>query len=265
MQLYGFGVVAPIYAILHLLFAPLNAAILSEKILRHPRLIINSIWAGYVFITVLNMIPLRETNPVLDQRLMAVWQIFPLILSLVQFVFGLSTGRQPTEEAKRSSHHILETTYLFSLRFCTFTHLVTVLILAISTFYPSLYSTVPFLSANVASDLSALTFSSVFSPPNPFPPTGLGGPTPQMTSMVSAIHGLLNWDLYVGMTSLIVWSCTVMSRAKSPNNEGGLLRDSAAVLMLAAVGGPAGVLVGAMMYRDWLLLEDSGAMKKRVE
>jgi hypothetical protein len=53
-----------------------------------------------------------------------------------------------------------------------------------------------------------------------------------------------------------------MSRAKSPSNQGGLFRDTVAVVMLAAVGGPGGVVVGAMMYRDWMLLEDLGEKKR---
>lgn len=145
----------------------------------------------------------------LHQQLIALWQPFPLWTALIQWtvkaLYSLFVNGNTNQESSLGTSYLSAAKYAygFVLVFCMITHLAA---LAIAIFPPSTFE-------NSTAELIRLSQSDIFGVYVPKPPVfGLKFP-----SFAEGVQNFLVWDLYVGMTAVLLWATLLYRNATSAN------------------------------------------------
>ena len=245
MQAFGYGLVMPIYAIIHLFTSPTAAprsTAFGEAVrpsdLALVRALPAAMFFGYFVPTVMMVAPIPWNT--LHQWLGGFWQGVPIFVALSRHLIA---GRQQGDDKSRSSfsqdRHALRRVYSLTFTASAVVHWATIAVVAARWLVPLWFP--PSLR-------DTLTFTRVFVPPRWWAPG-------QMTSMGEGIHNFFQYDLYVGSAASLVWAMALRANAL------GVLRASGSRTRVlwdttwqCALAGPGGALVGIMRGRDEQLL-----------
>lgn len=236
----GYALTMPIYAALHLFTAPVSAGSAGKQqtngnLPRYPlrltlRALVPAFSIGYLLPTLLMAWPF--SSPTLHQWLGALWQGFPLYVTVLQRMF--TRLLQPTTES-RSPAATLSRAYKWAFGFAAIAQLsVYSLLIAVKIF--------PILFPRWA--VESLTFGKTFLP-GPF------YSTKPFTSPASAMHNFFMWDQYVGSAAAITWGVTlnVTARRHAMSRKDWLVLGWD-VVRWTVIAGPAGALVRLLRRRD---------------
>ena len=212
MQSIGYGIIMPIYCGVHLLMSPtaLSEPSQIQKSVR-PRddLTLStlpwSILCGYILPAATMSLP--WFSPKVHQCLVAVWQVFPVWILTLQYIFGKASclvrgPRQLTSRTNRTCTIDLESlnqVYRFAFALATLTHYITWGLIALVQCFPALIAT---------SSGQAVTFREVFLPSNFRTRT-------QISDMVQGAHGFFQYDQYVGSIAVIIWAMSLRFNVRS--------------------------------------------------
>jgi hypothetical protein len=216
MQTAGFGIITPIYLIIHLLTSPTAMPSKSKRSTSPLQISTSnlavlplSISLGYIFPSILIMLPSPSLiTPEMRQVFLAVWQPFPIYTVICQRVLcrahvvlssysKTSATKALYHSTSLSTRYLISTSrvYTFLITFCVLTHLPPLLI----TLCPSdfIYHISPRLESYITSSNSR--FSSVYIPHAPLPSW-------RSSSLADAIHTFLLWDTYISGFATIIWA-----------------------------------------------------------
>lgn len=258
-----FGVIMPIYAILHLCTCPPNSTfgwVSHGRSIAQLKAVPLSIVVGHVLPCLLLALPETATGQHLSkQGIIAFWQPFPVWMSIVRFIAskvtaGFTTntldGKSRNQLALRSSLR-----YLYSFAFCCacIPHIISWTISIGALTFPMLFN------AEMVSDLSP---ANVFF--NTFP---WSSARPESIGMGSL--WFLQWDQLIGCLAVLVWSITLYRSAHLTHGVPvSLFSLTLKVIALCLVAGVAGAAVELMWEREELGFqverERSGNAKKLV-
>lgn len=261
MQGVGYGVIMPLYSVVHLLTSPTavpNPATLAKQIqtLENPGLstLPGSIIIGYILPAVLMSLPIFP--PKVHQYLVVVWQLFPIWVVSLQYILGLCYkyySANPQYKRRWESGHthsselmMLHRAYVFAFTISTLTHMASILIVVSAKYFPSLFS--PLASGS-------FSFVDVFLPPNFHSHA-------QIKDMVQGAHNLFQYDQYVGSTASIVWAVTLHYNSPGQSlTKRQWLWLAFEIWGVSMVSGPAAAFVTLMWNRDERIIEADEQVK----
>lgn len=254
IQMLTYAVITPLYLILHLSMSPTatfptakNLSVDMTDLVAIPI----SVAIGFVLPAVLLALPAPSVLTFdRKQIFMAVWQVFPIWVDLLQraipFLVSMVSNAQrksSTIPAEASSKYIraVRYVYLFALILAGSTHISAMTLATTSKLFPGLF---------------AAEYVGVFNPSKVFFPN-----TISMTTQMSSIgHGallLLQYDGLLGSASLVLWASALFVRAYSRRQTfDWWLSFAAMVVLLTALVGPIGCVVALLWARDELVLSD---------
>jgi len=245
-QLASYGVTIPLYLTLQLWTSPTIPGAQRDTILVHPLqaiLIPYSIALGYVVPVALLALP-NSLCISLDQKqtLLAVWNAFPLLVSLINFVLStlggaFFSGPKYTAYTNKITLSSTRPIYAFAFTLATITHIASWSISLSSLLFPTIYS------LDIIGDLSPI---SVFLP----------GFSQDHTEWPLGIHRLLQWDNFVGSTAILAWAAVVWSNACRVIGAKSNLPLALKILGLSVTSGFVGAAVVLQWERDKVLLTD---------
>lgn len=204
---------------------------------------------GFVVVTTLPAFPAAVITSDTRQAFLALWQIFPLCVSishhaiaLVVRILGLvnvssdrgaATSIQPTRRAYRQ---ILFLTGLV--------HLGTMAFIASPQFRQSLFGT----------SVEPVSFESVFGPMSAFSPRQVG-------DLAEGVQSLLQYDMYCGFTGAFVW-VVALSYIAAGSSVAGAVKTAGKLVLRSLIVGPGGAALWAFWDRDEEMLVDIEGEKK---
>lgn len=227
IQLFGFGVVMPLWCLIHILSSPpppLNRAQLLARSSSLANLHL-AIILGYIIPTILMCLAFSNTT---HQNLIAAWQLFPIWISVSYHTLQYLSP-PPTSSISQSHGHVsrgkntILTAYSFIAPIVAVTHLIPI-IFVVAACWPAS------LERCASTDPTHLTFSKIYLPPNPIMPE-------EVSSIARGIHVFLQWDCYVGVVALWLWSYPMKARLGSVR-----LTD----MVMAAFWGPGALVLKGM-------------------
>ena len=226
MQNVTITITAPLWLFAHLLTSPVSkpfpGAHASSVLLVSSldlKILPISITLSYLLPSILMALPSPEFfTPETHQRLLALWQAFPLLTVLIHRIVHSTTNRLthyffPTDPHSRpptplgtSYLHNTQHIYRFVLTLCTLTHLP-VLLLALfpATLLPSLSPLDPFTSSPFLTLLNQ-TPSTIFIPQLPFPNQKASG-------LAQGVQIFLQYDIYIASSAFILWAVLLYRNA----------------------------------------------------
>ena len=248
MQSIGYGIIMPTYCGVHLLMSP-TASSEPSRIHKsvHPRgdptldTLPWSILCGYILPAVMMSLPCF--SPTVHQCLVAVWQVFPVWILTLQYIFGKASClvRGPRQSISRTSgtymtdRESLNQVYRFAFTLATLTHCITLGLIGLVQYFPALMPT---------SSGHAVTIQDVFLPPNFWTRT-------QISDMVQGAHGFCQYDQYVGSIAVIVWAMTPRFNVRGKSMSAReWVQLASEVVGYGMVAGTAGALVMLLWVRD---------------
>lgn len=250
LQNFTFAVTIPVYLLIHLLTSP-SASLFPGKhtntvLIVSPidlKLLPWSIVLGYVVPSLLMALPPTIVSSTVHQQFIALWQPFPLWTVVVQwsgkFVYNLFATKTSQSDSSQAKSYLkgVGSVYGFVLGLCIVTHLP---VLAITLLPPSAFPE----SSVILTRLSQSDFFGVYVP---YPPVlGL-----RFSDLAEGVQNFLVWDLYVGMTAVLLWA-TLLYR----NATGGISNKSSwpkvvwKLLTWTLVSGPMGAATILLWERD---------------
>ncbi|KAI0592958.1 hypothetical protein F4775DRAFT_56182 [Biscogniauxia sp. FL1348] len=273
IQIFSYGLVMPLYGIVHLLSSRASQAFglgLAESTrVAHQaslKMVPEAMVIGYVIPAVLMSVPLFPNA--LHQWFGGLWQGSPVWAMLVQKAFasyyskrrrttsishiqydlkaegataaGLdASSPQPPPQMGNRGPAYLSRVYSFAFACCVAAQLGPLAATAAVAVCPAAFP--PALR-------EAWTVAEVFAPP-------LFCTSEQMRSMAAAMHGFFQYDQYVGSTAAIVWSSALyINSRRAPLNGKGWVRLAFVITAFSLCAGPAGAVVWLMWEREQLLL-----------
>ncbi|MCJ1300474.1 hypothetical protein MMC08_003271 [Hypocenomyce scalaris] len=255
IQNLAYAVITPLYLILHLSTSPTtispSPADISVDIFNLISIPI-SITIGYVLPAVLLALPAPSVLTFgRKQILMAIWQVFPISVDLLQRIIPVisstilkGTDKRPTPPTSRAMGYIraMRGVYLFALILSGFTHISAMTLTATSKFFSGLF---------------APEYVGIFNPSRVFFPRTISTAT-QMPSIGHGTLMLLQYDGLIGSASLLIWASALFVRAYGRRRIfDRWLSLVAANVLLTGLMGPVGCVVALIWARDELLLSGS--------
>lgn len=202
-----------------------------------------SIILGYIVPSILMALPAPSiVSPTLHQQFIALWQPFPLWTIIIQFsakIIYSVFAKSNSQAASLGTAYLsaAKYTYGFVLVFCILTHLP---VLALTVLPPPTFKNLP-------AELFRLSWVDVYSVYIPDPPyIGL-----EYTGLPEGVQNFLIWDLYVGLTSVLLWA-TLMYRNATIATADWLSWPKLAFKITAwsLVSGPMGAAAILLWERD---------------
>lgn len=260
LQNITFAVTVPIYLFIHLLTSPAASSFpgkYASSVFRVSpvdlAILPFSIILGYIVPSILMALPAPlVVSPNLHQQFIALWQPFPLWTALIQwlakFVYTLfsSENSKPrsskTESLGASYLKAAKFPYVFVVAFCAITHLP---VLALSALSPSFFENAP---AEIVR-LSQSDLYGVYVPHAPIYGLKLG-------SLAEGVQNFLVWDLYIGLTSVLLWTVLLYRNATSTTTSWlSLPTLIIKTLIWTLVSGPMGAAAILLWERDAIVGE----------
>ncbi|KAI5922214.1 hypothetical protein F4810DRAFT_675010 [Camillea tinctor] len=270
IQIFSYGLVMPLYGIIHLLSSRASQAFslrLAESTrIAHQaslKMVPEAMVIGYIIPAILMSVPLFPNS--LHQWFGGLWQGSPIWAMLVQKAFASYYSKRrrttsishiqydlkfekaegaagldvsPPQIENRGSIY-LSKVYSFAFICCVASQLGPLLVTIAVAVLPAIFP--PHLRA-------AWTMSEVFMPPLFYTST-------KMQSMASAMHGFFHYDQYVGSTAAIIWSSALyINSRRTPLNGKGWVRLAFVITAFSLCAGPAGAVVWLMWEREQQLL-----------
>lgn len=256
VQIASYAVVIPIWCIVYLSTSRIvSSRRVSDFLVDVPNLagIAISIVLGFVLPTVLMALPAPLiVNHDLKQWLMTFWQLFPVWVSLTQGIvpyllprLGQTSG-EPTIRMLRSMRAL----YAGLIVTAGISQISTLTLVATSKFFPALF---------------APEFVGVFNPSSVFLPAAVS-PSTKMPSIGRGAFLLLQYDQFIGSTSVALWS-TVLFINTYRNMA---IKQSVALtvvggIIMMALTGPSGYVTACIWARDELIVANAQDNAKKVE
>lgn len=257
MQNYAFGVIIPLYLLIHLSTSPtVSSNDPNDFHIDLPNLssIPFSMAIGYILPTVLAALPSPSVISFdRKQSFLAIWQMFPLWVQLLQLAlpclivtfYPLLSRKPLSPRPGRQELGALRGAYVFMLTIAASTHIATLTLLFTSTFFPALFAT-PFIG--------------VFNPANVFWPVTISV-SHQMSSIGSGAMLMIQYDEIIGSVAVVLWALflltTALHRSASQAGIAGSTTAAWAVVFdlvtFTALVGPLGYAVVAIWGRDELV------------
>ena len=252
VQIATYAVIMPIWCIVYLSTSRIvSSRRLSDFLVDVPNLtgIAISIILGYVLPSILMLLPAPSIiDHDLKQWLMTFWQLFPVWVSLVQGVVPYllpghgEASRAPATRTLRS----MRVLYALLLTTAGIAQVSTLTLIATSKFFPGLF---------------APEFVGVFNPSNVFLPAAVS-PSTKMPSIGRGALLLLQYDHFVGSTSMALWSTVLFINTYRKV----AIKQSVALTVvggttLLTLTGPSGYVTACIWARDELInanAEDDG-------
>jgi hypothetical protein len=258
MQLFSYAATMPIFSLIHIFGSPV-ASNNTEAI--RPRycapldlkVIVPSFSIGYFLLSFLFAYPF--SSGVVRQWCGAIWQAFPHLVVLVQFLLiKLRSFSSPLQQSGtrslRSDYKALSRVYGFAFNIAAATQIFTFGVLGGVKFFPGLF---PDWATKT------LTFNNVFNP-GPF-----YGSQP-MKSMSAAMQTWFLYDQYTGSAASLIWGAYLYLDSRKTEltwkDRGWLAWD---ILRWCSIAGAGGALVQFLRRRDEaVLLEDEVGGGKKI-
>lgn len=248
MQSIGYGIIMPVYCGVHLLLSPTalgDPSQLQKSVRPRDDLALSTLpWSilwGYILPA--TMMSLPWFSPKVHQYLVAVWQVFPVWIVALQYLFSKTSRfflspqqRTPkTTEICAINFKCLNQVYHFAFTLATLTHFITLGLIAWAQWFPTMIS---------KSDGYAVTFQEVFLPSN-------FRTRARISDMVQGAHNFFQYDQYVGSMAAIIWAmtlrCNIRNEVMSTRQWAQLAFEIFGYIMVA---GPTGALVMVLWTRD---------------
>jgi hypothetical protein len=264
-QIFSFGVTTPVFLFLQLLTSPLlgshDLPVPSTELAMLPV----SILLGFVLPTWLMTHPERlgaEIASPTHQRLIALWQAFPLwtvlILRVGKWLIDQFSDKSPRiqwapSSIRREYLRAVKPVYILLFLLAFTTHLFA--LVRCTPFFEVLRGAWPSIAGVTSS-----SFSNAFIPRTP-----LVGPEYRYDTLMEGVHNLLMWDVYIGSLATLIWG-TVVYKIAMAERSGSIGRKTETrrplVLEMAAVSvvaGPMGALILLFWCRDLLAVSKTRA------
>ncbi len=258
VQNAAYAIVVPLYLIMYLSTSPLMSSKCKGNFLidtSDTAAIPISIALGYVAPAILMSLPAPS---VIDfqqkQTFMAIWQMFPLWVAILQAVLPYLTAAflQDRTLSSKSSHSfelkVLRYIYVMLLVVAGIGQTSTATLIAASKWFP---------------DVFAPGFKGIFDFHKVFVPAAIY-PSAMMPSIGSGALMLLQYDELIGSTSMALFA-TVMyiSACQGIKTSRSVVSLVFQGLAIAIVTGPLGFAVACIWARDEIIVEsDKGDVKK---
>ncbi len=241
MQSIGYGIIMPVYCGAHLLVSPTalsDSSQLQESIRprHHPTLsaLPWSIMCGYILPAAMMSIP--WFSPKFHQYLVAVWQVSPVWIVALQYVFSRVSRFHPSPRqlSSVSGLEILDQVYRFAFVLASLTHYIALGVVALRCF--------PARTAGPGGH--AVTFQEVFRSFN----FRSGA---QISDMVQGAHGFFQYDQYLGSIAAILWATTLRFNVRNKSMSARQWAHLAfEIVAYTLVAGPTGSLLMLLWARD---------------
>ena len=253
LQNLGYAVIMPLYLILHLSTSPTILPLKETIAMENTELacIPLSIILGYVVPSALVALP----SPSLlsfegKQSLLALWQVFPLWVAILQQLLTYMLGKSAVaaEKVNRNNMGVLRFVYTFLISAAGTSQIVT-----------------------GAMMLTSISFPTLFAPefPGPFDPSKVAIPTAvtssvKATSIGEGTHLLLQYDQMVGSTAILVWAWFLFVNASSRDKVPAYLANpTLRSILLLVMTGPVGCAVSLVWARDELVYSQTNLDDKK--
>jgi hypothetical protein len=251
MQNITFAVTIPVYLLIHLLTSPsagsfpgkyTNSVLIVSPI--DLKMLPWSIILGYVVPSLLMALPSPAiVSPTVHQQFIALWQPFPLLTVVVQwsgkFIYTLFATKTSQNDSSQAKSYVKAVGYVygFVLTLCMISHIP---VLAITLLPPSAFPE----SSAVLTRLSQSDFFGVYVP---YPPVlGL-----RFSDLAEGIQNFLIWDLYIGMSSVLLWAILLYRNATGGiSNKSSWPKVAWKILTWTLISGPMGAATILLWERD---------------
>ncbi|KAF4453675.1 hypothetical protein F53441_3684 [Fusarium austroafricanum] len=252
VQSVGFGFVAPLYYLIHLIFTS-GASSQSVHVRDHLSLhtIVPSFLLGYIVPCIFMAYPFSNHN--VRQWANAIWAFAPGYLFALQAVFTvilkrLSVGQDAHKPKVVLDKIALSHAYGFAWNIAVVGQMTTYAVLIAANILPGLFPD------GVANSLS---MKRVFVPdaaPHSYEP---------MSSASAAVHNFLIYDFAAGSVAGLIWGLQQLLEIK-PEVRAGEERTNLVrgVVTSVLLSGPGGALVALMQHRDESVLSAEGKAEK---
>lgn len=257
MQKVSFAVTMPIYMATHLITSPTISSHKSSDFLFDVSELASiplSMLIGYIVPAILLGLPSPSVLGFdLKQAFMAIWQVFPIWVGLLQQIIpsvmsrcGI-TSRNLThqEDAKMRWISTARVVYMVLFFFSGAIHISTMTLMASSEFFPGLFQPEhPFDASRV------------------FMPISVSAST-KMPSIGSGALQLLQYDFFVGSAAFVIWtSALLLNMHRNKTSLWRWLTQAFGFTVLTAVAGPFGYAVACIWTRDELVFARSTDERK---
>lgn len=192
---------------------------------------------GFVVITTLPALPASMITSDTRQAFLALWQIFPLCVSVshnvLTFVMrALGLVPKSTSQGATTSHESVRRVYRQILFLTAVAHLGTIALVASQQFRQSLFG----------DPVESINFESVFRPMSAFSPY-------QIKALAEGIQPLLQYDMYCGVAGVFAWIVT-LSYVAAGSSAVAAVRTAMNLVLRSLVVGPGGAALWAFWDRD---------------
>ncbi|EXA37145.1 hypothetical protein FOVG_11437 [Fusarium oxysporum f. sp. pisi HDV247] len=253
VQSLGFGFVAPLYFVIHLIFtagSPRSESVhLRDYLCLHT--VVPSFMLGYIVPCIFMAYPFSNFN--VRQWANAVWAVAPVYIFTLQAAFTvvlkrLSVGQDAHKPKVVLDKIALSHAYSFAWNVAVIGQMTTYAVLITASLLPNIFP------SGIAESLS---MNRVFIPdaaPHSYKP---------MSSAAAAMHNFLIYDFTTGSVASLVWALQQLLEVKPELKVGeertNLVRGIVTSVLLS---GPGGAVVALMQHRDESVLSAEGKAEK---
>jgi len=236
VQAAAFGVTMPLYALLSLLSSSSRTTPLSPSNSASLATLPYSLVLGYLLPTLLMAIPSPHVSNTTHQRLVALWQIFPIYIALLQQLLPLLIPKpQAGTTSPSATKSRIDGLFRFLILLSRSAHLAAVV-----------------LAVRYLSDDGGFSVRRLLAPANPFVPVAVGG-------FADGVLAFLQYDYAVGMVAALVWVAGLRGQAVRwaagrgkgvAGAEGGVVEG----VLVVVLEGPGSLVAKWAWEREVLLL-----------
>ncbi|KAH7159089.1 hypothetical protein DER46DRAFT_611138 [Fusarium sp. MPI-SDFR-AT-0072] len=253
VQSLGFGFVAPLYFVIHLIFTARSSR--SETVHLRDYLclhtVVPSFLLGYIVPCIFMAYPFSNFN--VRQWANAVWSIAPVYIFTLQEAFTLVLKRLSVGQDAHKPKAVLDKialshAYSFAWNVAVIGQMTTYAVLITASLLPNIFP------SGIAESLS---MNRVFIPdaaPHSYKP---------MSSAAAAMHNFVIYDFGTGSVAALVWALQQLLEVKPELRVGeertNLVRGVVTSVLLS---GPGGAVVALMQHRDESVLSAEGKAEK---
>jgi hypothetical protein len=182
------------------------------------------------------------------QTWLTIWNVFPVPVTLTHHILSILAGpifAHPRYNAStiKSTLSSTKSIYAFAFSLATFTHIVSCSISLSSLLFPDLFS------PGIAEELNP---TRVFLPIM----------SCEYTEWPLGIHRLLQWDNFVGSTSVLAWAALLLLNAYQISGTKSKVPLVLKVLSFSIISGYVGAAAILLWERDEVLLGYDGVGRK---